>query len=377
MEKNFDSIRPYLDFEIPAAVERLAQSPYLDDIAQFLKLNSGGEELKNILYSCSKVNDFQNNIMAFIVGRILKNTANNVTYGGLHYFEGGQKHVIITNHRDIVLDSAIIQLILHNHQIKTTEIAVGDNLITSQFIEDVARSNKMIKVTRSRSPLELYNSSVLLSSYIREKVANGISSIWIAQRNGRTKDGNDLTEQGLLKMLDLSGEKGFVKNMQELEILPVAISYEYEPCDAFKTHELYVSRRQKYVKGEQEDFNSILMGMTQYKGNIHFEFTEPVTHEEVEYCSQFAKNVRFLELAKIIDKQIHSTYKLWPNNYIAADLLKKDSKQNYSFEDKYTQEQKMNFIEYANKQISTLEGDKDELLDIFLHIYANPVFNKS
>jgi hypothetical protein len=237
-------------------------------------------------------------------------------------------------------------------------------------------NNSIIKKYNDQTAIYKFENKALFNKlFIRYKVAGQRSSIWIAQRNGRTKDGIDLTEQGLLKMLDMSGSGDFVKDMEALDILPVAISYEYEPCDAFKTHELYVSRRQKYVKGEDEDYNSILTGLTQWKGNIHFEFTEPVLPKEVEYCSQFSKNERFQELAKIIDRQIHTTYRLWPNNYIAADLLAVgeggSAKGKYS--DHYNPEQKAHFEEYAAKQLSTLDGDAAELREIFLGIYANPV----
>lgn len=374
MESKFDDIRPYYDSEVPAAAARMIGDQNIDAIAEFLGLS--GEMLRNRLSKCVDIDSFQSNIMAFAVEKILENTSKGVTYGGLHYFEGGDKHLIVTNHRDIVLDAAIIQLILHNHGVKTTEMAVGDNLISSKFVEDIARSNKMIKVVRSTSPREVYESSKLLSEYIRSKVVSQESSIWIAQRNGRTKDGHDMTEQGLLKMFEMSGSGDFIKDNIELNILPVAISYEYEPCDLEKTHELYESRRHKYVKAPDEDFNSILKGIEQWKGRIHFEFTEPVLPEEVEYCANFKKNERFQELAKIIDKQIHTTYKLWPNNYIAADLLAEVAGKKAEFAEKYTPEERLTFERYAEKQIAKIEGDEAELRDIFLHIYANPLYYK-
>lgn len=374
MESKFDDIRPYYDSEIPAAAGRMKSNPNIDSIAAFL--NIGGDVLRDKLDLCKDIDSFQSNIMAFAVEGILKNTSAGVSYGGLGYFEGGQKHVIVTNHRDIVLDSAIIQLILHTHGVTTTEMAVGDNLISSKFVEDIARSNKMIKVVRSTMPRELYESSKLLSEYIRMKVVSQDSSIWIAQRNGRTKDGNDLTEQGLLKMLDMSGTGDFIKDTDELNILPVAISYEFEPCDAEKTHEIYESRRHKYVKGADEDFRSILKGIEQWKGRIHFEFTEPVLTEEVRYCARFKKNERFQELAKIIDKQIHATYRLWPNNYIAADLLAEAGGASARYQERYTADDMAGFISYMTGKLSGIEGDAEELRDIFLHIYANPVASK-
>ncbi len=374
MESKFDDIRPYYDSEIPAAAARMRVNPNIDNIAAFLGIS--GDLLRDRLGKCVDIDSFQSNIMAFAVARILERTSKGVTYGGLHYFEGGDKHLIVTNHRDIVLDAAIIQLILHNHEVKTTEMAVGDNLISSKFVEDIARSNKMIKVVRSTSPREVYESSKLLSEYIRSKVASQESSIWIAQRNGRTKDGHDQTEQGLLKMFEMSGSGDFIKDNIELNILPVAISYEFEPCDIEKTHELYESRRHKYIKAPDEDFNSILKGIEQWKGRIHFEFTEPVLPHEVEYCAKFKKNERFQELAKIIDRQIHATYKLWPNNYIAADLLAADAGVGPEYADKYSADEKLFFERYAEEQLAKLEGDRAELRDIFLHIYANPLYSK-
>lgn len=383
MESKFDDIRPYYDSEVPAAVERMLSYEYLPAIADFLKLPF--EDLKALLQKCRSVDNFQDYIMASVVTQILKHSAKEVTFSGLHYFEGGPKHLIITNHRDIVLDSAIIQLVFHNNGVKTTEIAVGDNLISSQFIEDVARSNKMIKVTRSSSPREVYNASILMSEYIRGQIESGKSSIWIAQRQGRTKDGIDRTEQGLLKMLYMSGEGDFEFDMNSLSILPIAISYEFEPCDIHKAYEVYVSRRHKYVKGEDEDFISIITGISQQKGNIHLEVTDPITPEEIEYCSQFTKNERFTALAKIIDKQIHLAYKLWPNNYIAADLLTTGGAK---YSEHYTKEQKEVFLEYVNTQIQgakksigaysseELSLDNQELKEILLGIYANPLFSK-
>ena len=260
--KEFDDIRPYIDVEIPAAMERIAANPLLDEIAKYLLPDGNHGQFKNILLSCRTTDDFQNRVMAFVVNKILSDTSKGLTYGGLSNFDGGQKFLIITNHRDIVLDSAIINIILHNHNIQTTEIAVGDNLITSDFIEDIARTNKMIKVVRSTSPREVYTSSQKLSKYIRYNVASQKSSLWIAQRNGRTKDGLDFTEQGLLKMLEMSGSGDFVKDFSELNILPASISYEYEPCDLLKAVELYVSKRRKYVKSANED-------ALQYKRSLH------------------------------------------------------------------------------------------------------------
>lgn len=389
-ESIFDAIRPYFDSEIPASISRMKAYEHIDDIADFLKIGGGGDTLRSILSECRTVDDFQDKIMAMVVEHIISSTSAGVEFTGLKHFDGGRKHLILANHRDIVLDPAIIQLILHRNDVSTTEIAVGDNLITSRFIEDVCRSNKMIKVTRSSSPREVYMSSMLLSKYIRCQVASQTSSIWIAQRNGRTKDGHDMTEQGLLKMLQMSGSGDFYSDMCELDILPTAISYEFEPCDALKTKELFISRRHHYVKKEGEDLNSILTGISSWKGRIRICFTKPILPSDIASCAALAKNERFVELGRIIDRQIHAAYYLWPNNYIAEDLLSEREGKASGLSRKYSKAAKETFLIHMQEQLDAIEGDirgeqgldlgdnmRSELEEIFLGIYANPVRSRS
>ena len=371
----FDGIRPYNDQEVHPAHERIVANPLLSNIARYLFPGKDENLFKQLLLSCNTKDDFQIKVMSGVVEKILADTSKGLTYEGLEYFDGGAKHLIVSNHRDIVLDSAIIQLILFRHDVPRTEIAVGDNLITSSFIEDITRCNRMIKVIRSTSPREVYTTSKVLSEYMRYRVSNQISSIWIAQRNGRTKDGIDVTEQGLLKMFDMSGSGDFVKDFNELSIMPASISYEYEPCDILKAVELYITRRQKYVKAEGEDLNSILTGIMQPKGRIHIQFNEPLTEEEVNAAAELDKNERFKALGIAMDRKIIANYKLWPNNYIAYDMLNGEGR----FADKYTAEEKVAFEGYLNaimQKVDKMEVDKAELKEILLGIYANPVVGK-
>ena len=371
----FDDIRPYNDSEVHPALERIVANPLFSNVAQYLFPGQDENMFKQLLLSCNSKEDFQVKVMSQIVAKILHGTAKELTFSGLEHFEGGKKHLIVSNHRDIVLDSAIIQLILFKHGVDTTEIAVGDNLITSSFIEDITRSNKMIKVIRSSNPREVYTTSKVLSEYIRYNVSNQKSSIWIAQRNGRTKDGIDVTEQGLLKMFDMSGSGDFVKDFAELSILPTSISYEFEPCDIQKAVEMYVSKRQKYVKAEGEDLKSILTGIMQPKGNIHIAFNAPVSLEEIQEASQLDKNEKFKAICTAMDKKIVAEYKLWGNNYIAHDMLNGSNE----YAQMYTAEQKAVFEGYMAKQLSAVklpDVDMDELKEIFLSIYANPVAGK-
>ena len=371
----FDDIRPYNDSEVHPALERIVANPLFSNVAQYLFPGQDENLFKQLLLSCNTKEDFQVKVMSQIVAKILHSTAKELTFSGLEHFEGGKKHLIVSNHRDIVLDSAIIQLILFKHGVDTTEIAVGDNLITSSFIEDITRSNKMIKVIRSSNPREVYTTSKVLSEYIRYNVSNQTSSVWIAQRNGRTKDGIDVTEQGLLKMFDMSGSGDFVKDFNELSILPTSISYEFEPCDIQKAVEMYVSKRQKYVKAEGEDLKSILTGIMQPKGNIHIAFNTPVSLEEIQEASQLDKNEKFKAVCTAMDKRIVAEYKLWGNNYIAYDMINGSNE----YAQMYTAEQKAVFEGYMAKQLSAVQlpdVDMDELKEIFLSIYANPVAGK-
>lgn len=368
----FDDIRPYNDAEVHPALERIVANPLFVNVAQYLFPGQDVAQFKALLLSCYSKEDFQVRVMSAIVAKILADTAKEVTCSGQEHFMGGKKYLIVSNHRDIVLDSAIIQLLLYRCGAQTTEIAVGDNLITTSFIEDIARSNKMIKVVRSTSPREVYTTSKKLSEYIRYSVSSQESSIWIAQRNGRTKDGADMTEQGVLKMFDMSGSGDFVKDFSELHIMPASISYEFEPCDILKAMEIYVSRRQKYVKAEGEDLNSILTGIMQPKGNIHIAFNEPVTAAEIDAAAALDKNERFKALGASMDRKINANYKLWPNNYIAYDMLNSTDR----FASEYTAQQKEEFAVYMEHKLQKMEADKDELREIFLSIYANPVVSK-
>ena len=367
----FDDIRPYNDSEVHPALERIVANPLFSNISKYLFPGMDENLFKQALLSCYTKDDFQVKIMSRIVDKVLADTTKGLSYEGMEYFDGGKKYLIVSNHRDIVLDSAIIQLILYKAGTQTTEIAVGDNLITSSFIEDITRCNKMIKVVRSTSPREVYTTSKKLSEYMRCNVSTQESSIWIAQRNGRTKDGADVTEQGVLKMFDMSGSGDFVKDFAELHIMPASISYEYEPCDLYKAVEMYIKRRQKYVKAEGEDLNSILTGIMQPKGRVHIQFNEPVTLQEIEDAAQLDKNERFKALGAAMDRKILANFKLWPNNYIAYDMLNGGGR----FAGKYTVEEKEAFEGYVTDKLGKagIETDMDELREIFLSIYANPV----
>lgn len=371
----FADICPYTDEEAVEALGKVADHPIVANISKYFFPEKDADFLKNALKQVRGIDDFQIMVMSKVVEWILANTAGNFSYDGVNNLLNSQgRFLILSNHRDIILDPAITQLILFRNGIPMTEIAVGDNLITSPFIEYLIRSNRMIKVVRGISARELYLSSQMLSEYIRLSITSGKSSIWLAQRQGRTKNGADITEQGLLKMLDMSGKGSFKENFMELNIIPLSISYEYEPCDILKAREILISRTRKYVKAEGEDLNSILTGIKQQKGHIHLNIGTPLTEEEIEKASLCDKNDRYQLIRHAVDVRVIEGYKLWKTHYIAYDILNGC----YRFSECYTPEEAENFVSYMERQLDTVEPELNRaaLRDVFLGIYANPIVSK-
>ena len=370
----FESISPYTDAEASEALGKLAEHPAVGIASKNFFPQESPEFLKNILKQIKTVDQFQEMVMSKFVQWVLDNKSTGFSYDGIENLDPNKTFLALSNHRDIILDPAITQLVLYKNGIPMTEIAVGDNLISNKEIEYLIRSNRMIKVIRGVSARELYLSSQMLSKYIRINITNQRRSIWLAQRQGRTKDGFDTTEQGLLKMLDMSGQGDFQQNFEELNITPMSISYEIEPCDILKAREIVISRTQKYVKAEGEDFNSIMVGIMQPKGHIHLHIGKPLTSEEVASAADCDKNDRYQFIRNAVDKRVIEGYMLWPNNYIAYDILKQTDK----YAAKYTQEQKAQFLGYMEHQLGTVEPEinRDELREVFLGIYANPVVSK-
>lgn len=368
----FTDISPYTDAEAVEALGKLADHPAVVEVSKAIFPDKEPEFLRKILKSVKSIDEFQVLVMNKAVEWVLSTTAHNFSYDGIGNLKKiNGKFLAMSNHRDIILDPAITQVVLYRNAIPMTEIAVGSNLLTNKYIEYLIRSNRMIKVIRGINARQLYLSSQVLSKYIRECITSGRSSIWIAQREGRAKDGIDTTEQGLLKMLDMSGTADFTTNFEELNIVPLSISYEYEPCDILKARERLISRTQKYVKGSREDLISIMTGIEQQKGNIHLNIGSPLTHDEIEAASCCNKNDRYQAIRHAVDVRIIEGYKLWKTNYIGYDMVN----HTFKYRDKYTPEDVAQFTDYVEHQLDKVEQSlcRADLRDIFLRIYANPV----
>lgn len=373
---DFDSICPYTDEEAAVALSEVAEHPAVSLVSKAFYPDKEADYLKNVLKNIKSVEEFQRLVMNRAVEWILDTSSHIFSYNGIENIKRiSKRYVAISNHRDIIIDPAILQSILYRNGLETTQIAVGDNLLSNKFVEKLIRSNRMIKVIRGINARTLYLSSQLLSNYIRTSVTSGASSIWIAQREGRSKNGIDKTEQGLLKMLDMSGTKSFVENFEELNIVPLSISYEYEPCDIRKAREILISRTEKYVKAPNEDLESIMTGIQQQKGNIHLNIGLPLTVEEIENASKGNRNERYQSIRYAIDNRIVDGYKLWKTNYMAYDLVNRG----FKYSSHYTPEQMSEFTSYVERQLDLVTDpalNRNDLRECFLNIYANPVVSK-
>ena len=369
-DSKFDDIRPYRDDEIPAAMQRIASNRSFPLVAQFVYPELTVEEAAEKVRGYKTTYDFQHGAMVPMNKQVIEGTITEFTLGGAEKLDPSKRYLYVSNHRDIVLDSCILMYALHLEGHDTGEITFGSNLMQGELVVDIGKSNKMFRVDRGRNPRELYSTSVHLSEYIRYAITEKKQSVWIAQRNGRTKDGIDRTDQGVIKMFGMSGPKNRVDALDELNIVPVSVSYEWESCDILKALELYESRNgEPYIKKPGEDLNSILTGIMQNKGRVHFQICDPLRREELQALSD-VPNVQFhREVAKILDKRICSAYRLYPNAYIAHDLRYGNTK----YADRYTKDEHDAFV--AHMAELNKYSDDPALGDIFLGIYANPVDN--
>lgn len=372
-EFNFETLRPYYDEESEEVMKRIAYHDSYHKAMAYLWPEMTKEQVIEKALHTKSPYEFQTGYMSEAIWKIVNSTSSGLTWSGLEQLDRDKAYLYIANHRDILLDSAILQIILDKEEFETSEITFGSNLMDQGFITDFGRMNRMFTVKREGNVKELYDISRQLSAYIRHVIIDKNTSVWIAQRNGRTKDGNDLTQTGLLKMLNMSGGKDFKKSFSELNIVPLTISFEYEPCDDLKVQELYLSSlHTKYVKAPGEDLNSILTGIKQFKGKIHVAFGKPIKEELIEIDKANNENDKIKNLVTYIDKQIYQNYKLNAVNYIAYDLLNKTN----VFENNYSTKEKEQFVNYMNSKTAELKGETEVLNHLFISLYANPVINK-
>jgi hypothetical protein len=370
---NFDEIRPYEDQEVGYILKELIQHDFFVPLVRKLYPDTDTEKFKIALTRINTIHDFQTKIIYPVLKKLLNDTSEGINFSGFEKLNKNKAYLFISNHHDIVLDPSVFNVILYELGYQTTKVAIGDNLLTTEWIRDLARLNKSFIVHRS-PPIKLsYYYSFRLSNFIKSTILDEKESIWIAQRQGRAKDGNDVTQVSLLKMLAYGGDENKFTYLHSLNFLPLAISYEYDPCDILKVKELIAKEKSKvYNKSPKEDLISMVTGLTGYKGKIHVSLGKPLHQEFDEIIHHETPKEQYSSLAAIIDEQIQSIIKLWPSNYIAYDSLMNTE----MYTEKYNKDQKNAFLDYADKRLDSAGLKNKESKVMFLSIYANPVKNK-
>ena len=362
----FDDIRPYNNAEIPAAMHRIADSELLPKLAAFIFPGVSVDKIRALLREIKTSDEFQHKVMYDFNVQVIKHSVTQFTCNGLQNLSPSQSYMFVSNHRDIVLDASLLQMALTDAGFPTSEITFGANLMCHPLLIDIGKSNKMFRVERGGNAREFYRSSLHLSQYIHYVLTHKKSSIWIAQRNGRTKNGIDATDQGLINMFSMAGGRDKIQTLSELHIVPVAVSYEWEPCDILKVRELHQARTAKYVKRPGEDIDSILTGILQPKGRVHIEVCEPLTADELLVYRGLSSHEIVNHVAKLIDRRIISYYRLMANNYLAYDLMHIASRPTAFC----TAKERSLFVDRMNSLPDS------SLREIFLGIYANPVISQ-
>lgn len=369
-----NTIQPniYRDDQVRAAIQELfSYQDFLAGMKAFVpvQLNKLILEEKDHVKTA---HDFQKKVIRPFLKAVKKSSISDFTFSGLEHLKANHSYLFISNHRDIVLDSAYLNMVLLEHGMRTSQIAIGDNLVANRLTELLFKINKSFVVKRSGNPREIYKHAILLSQYIRSTIIENKDSIWIAQREGRAKDGNDRTQISLLKMLSLSNKTDFVSYFKSLNIVPVSISYEYDPCSFLKAQEhLKKIYNPDYQKSFHDDAQHLLLGIKGHKGQVHFHFEKPLNHRlnELENFSNTKEKLE--QLAAIIDKAIHLNYKLHPINYYAYDMLM--SGHNYNQQYVATQAA---LQEHFTMLIEMLPKEQQIQGNHFLYkMYANPLIN--
>lgn len=377
MEKpaEFDEIRPYFKEELPRVFEELIADPEFRRVACLAIPGVPFEAIAHQMRQCKTSKDFQVAFCYGILWGIAKKCTQGLTLDHTSLKDKQMSYTYISNHRDIILDSGFLSILLADQGMETVEIAIGDNLLIYPWIKELVRVNKSFIVKRAVGMRQMLESSARLSRYIHYAIAEKGESVWIAQREGRAKDSNDRTQDSLLKMLAMGGEGDLVDRLQSLNIAPLAISYEYDPCDYLKAQEFQLKRDvENYKKSDKDDLKNMETGLFGYKGSVCFRTGNCLNEALVKVDRTLPKQELFSAIAAIIDHEIHRNYTIYPGNYVAHDLLSGESR----FADKYTSGEKEVFENYLAKQLDKIElADKDIpfLRSKLLEMYANPLVN--
>lgn len=374
--EQFDPIRPFEPDELPDVFDRLLQNEQFSSVLAYLYPDVPKEALAAKMHACKDNLDFQKTFCYGFLVQLLARLSKGCDID-IASLDTDSRYTFISNHRDIVLDSALLDKLLIDAGFNTTcEIAIGDNLLKLPWVKDLVRVNKSFIVERALSMREMLMASKRLSEYMHFVIAEKNDNIWIAQREGRAKDSNDRTQEAILKMMVMGGDGSIIDRLKQLHLVPLAISYEYDPCDYLKAAELQARRdNPSWQKGPMDDVTSMQTGIMGYKGYIHYQCADCIDSYLDTIPADTPKTDLFRLIADHIDRQIFAGYRLYPNNYVALDLLHGDS----AHADHYTAEDKAQFEAYLKDQLDKIEMEgKDDayLREQMLKMYANPAINQ-
>lgn len=372
---DFDDIRPYTDKEVKSKIALMLKDPVFDEVlAHVFKFRPVVEMVKLQLRMIRNTKQLQGTFVYDLLRTVINKSSSGLSCTGIENLDKKKPYLFISNHRDIVLDAALLNFLIFEKGMNTTLIAIGNNLLLYNWIEHAVKLNRAFIIKRNLPPRELLEASTKVSHFIRKSILEDNLSVWIAQREGRTKDGNDKTQVSVIKMLNMSNTKNITEGFRELNIVPVSISYEIEPCGLAKIKELIKKEHYGQKKTSKDDLKSMSMGMFNPKGRMRFSFGKPIEidFDDANSKSKEQQNKIVIDIAERIDHQIYSNYKLWPNNYVAYDMLM----QEHRFRSKYTHSEAKKFEIMVEQAMVNIDYPITDIQERFLRLYANPVINK-
>lgn len=352
----------------------ISKLPEMKKIAASVVGEDKADAFLQSLSTIDNMYDFQHGVIIKMLFGIEQKCTDGVVMTGVENIDTSKGHLFLTNHRDIVLDSALLNVHLALNNLPTTQIAIGNNLLAYPWIERVVRMNKSFIVKRDGTIKEQLLISKHLSAYVRHIIAKCGESAWMAQREGRAKNSDDRTQSSIIKMLNMSGEGTFSHNFNELSVVPIAINYEFDPCDWLKAKEMQLKRDDaSYKKSKADDVLSMKTGIMGYKGRVSFVVCKPL--ECPAEWDTLSRNEQVDVIIKEIDSRLHSSYQLYPNNYVAAALLTGDA----SYAEKFNDADRKRFCDYVEQQIARIDienKDVEFLRARIYEMYANPAINQ-
>ena len=378
-EIDFSDIAPYEASQFEEKIRSLVKEPGFLHAVGYTMPKEDVPVLIEELLKIKNTHDFQHEVMLPFLEVIAKTTTSGISLGGIKYLNPNISYTYITNHRDIVLDASFLNLALTRRGIPSTEVAIGNNLLIYDWIEDLVRLNKSFIVKRNTGVREALTAAKQLSAYIHHTILDKRESVWIAQREGRAKDSSDHTQESLIKMMALEGSGTFIERLKEINLMPVSISYEFDPNDYLKAREFLLKRRNpEYKKSQRDDLFSMETGLLQFKGKVHFQLTPRINSRLEQIGETKDRNTAAKWVGRIIDQAIHRSYEIFDINYVAYDMLHGGER----FKARYSEEKKTEISDYFNTQLDKVDladisfEEREFMMNKMCVMYANPLKNK-